>query len=75
LPLASKIPGLKASRYSFDVKLLGPGKAPYFCIFEGEFESEAALMSSLASKEGQAVAGDVSNYASGGVTMLHFAVK
>jgi uncharacterized protein (TIGR02118 family) len=72
---ASKIPGLKASRYSFDVKLLGPGKAPYFCIFEGEFESEAALMSALASKEGQAVAGDVSNYASGGVTMLHFAVK
>jgi uncharacterized protein (TIGR02118 family) len=75
LPLASKIPGLKASRYSFDVKLLGPGKAPYFCIFEGEFESEAALMSALSSKEGQAVAGDVSNYASGGVTMLNFAVK
>jgi hypothetical protein len=47
----------------------------YFCIFEGEFESEAALMSALASKEGQAVAGDVPNYASGGVTMLHFAVK
>ena len=75
LPLVSKMPGVKASRYSFDVKLLGPGKAPYFCIFEGEFESEAALMSALASKEGQAVAGDVSNYASGGVTMLHFAVK
>ena len=32
-------------------------------------------MSALASKEGQAVAGDVSNYASGGVTMLHFAFK
>jgi hypothetical protein len=57
------------------VKVLGPGKAPYFCIFEGELESEAALMSALASTEGQAVAGDVPGYASGGVTMLHFAAK
>jgi hypothetical protein len=44
-------------------------------IFEGEFESEAALMSAPASKERQAVAGDVPNCAPGGVTMLHFAVK
>ena len=69
MPLVSKIPGVKASRYAFDVKPLGPGKAPYFCVFEAEFENEAALMSGLASKEGQAVAGDVPNYASGGVTM------
>ena len=72
LPLASKMPGVKASCHSFDVKLLGPGKAPFFCIFEAEFESEAALMSALGSTEGQAVAGDVANFASGGVTMVHF---
>jgi hypothetical protein len=47
LPLVSKLPNLRASRYSFDVKPLGPAKAP-FC--------------------------DVPNYASGGVTMMHFAV-
>src|ERR1700731_1640193 len=75
VPLANKLPGLKASHYSFDVKLLGPGKAPYFCIFEAEFASEAALMQALQSKEGQAVAADVPNYASGGVTMVHFAVR
>jgi uncharacterized protein (TIGR02118 family) len=75
LPLASKMPGLRASRYTFDVKSLGPVKAPYFCIFEGEFDSEAALVDALASKEGQAVAGDVPNYASGGVTIVHFAIK
>ena len=74
LPLASKLPGLKASRYSFDVKPLAPGKAPYFCVFEAEFENEAAMMGALGSKEGKAVAGDVPNYASGGVTMVHFAV-
>jgi len=75
LPLASKLPGVKAAHYTFDVKPLGPGKAPYFCIFEAEFESEAALMGALGSKEGQAVAADVPNYASGGVAMMHFAVK
>jgi uncharacterized protein (TIGR02118 family) len=74
VPLASKIPGVKNARYSFDVKPLGPGKAP-FCIFEADFESEAALMAGLGSKEGKAVAGDVPNYASGGVTMVHFPVK
>jgi hypothetical protein len=36
-------------RYSFDVNALPPGKAPYFCIFEAEFENEAALMSALES--------------------------
>jgi uncharacterized protein (TIGR02118 family) len=75
LPLVSKMPGVKAMRYSFDVKALPPGKAPYFCIFEAEFENEAALMSALGSAEGKAVAGDVPNYASGGVTMLHFAMR
>ena len=72
LPLVSKLPNLKASCYSFDVKPLGPGKAAYFCVFEAEFETEAALMAALGSKG--AVAGDVPNYASGGVTMMHFAV-
>jgi uncharacterized protein (TIGR02118 family) len=73
LPLVSKLPNLRASRYSFDVKPLGPAKAP-FCVFEAEFDNEAALMAALGSKEGKAVAGDVPNYASGGVTMMHFAV-
>jgi uncharacterized protein (TIGR02118 family) len=75
VPLADKLPGLKASRYAFDVKPLGPGKPPYFCVFEAEFESEAALMAALQSKEGKAVAGDVPNYASGGVTMMHFPTR
>jgi uncharacterized protein (TIGR02118 family) len=74
VPLANTLPGLKSASYAFDVKPLGPGKAPYFCVFEADFESEAALISALGSKEGQAVAGDVPNYASGGVTMVHFPI-
>jgi uncharacterized protein (TIGR02118 family) len=74
IPLARKLSGVMAISYSFDVKPLAPGKPPYFCVFEADFESETALMSALGSKEGQAVAGDVSNFASGGVTMVYFAV-
>jgi uncharacterized protein (TIGR02118 family) len=74
VPLASKMAGVKAASYSFDMKPLGSGKAPYFCVFEADFESEAALMSALGSKEGQAVEADVPKYASGGVTMVNFPV-
>lgn len=73
VPLAEKMPGLKASRYAFDVKPLGPGKPP-FCVFEAEFENEAAMMNSLRSPEGKAVAADLPNYATGGASMLHYAV-
>ena len=73
-PLARKLPGLKSSHYTFEVKPLGPGKAPHFCIFEAEFESEAALMKALQSKEGQMVAADIPNYATGGLTMVHYEV-
>src|SRR6476620_8682309 len=62
VPLAEKMPGLKASRYAFEAKALGPGQAP-FCIFEAEFENEAALFAALRSPEGKAVAADVPNYA------------
>ena len=75
VPLCAKLPGVKSYGYSFDLKPLGPGKAPYFCIFEAEFESEAAMMNALRSKEGQAVSADVPNYATGAVTMMHFAVQ
>ncbi|WP_439574948.1 EthD family reductase [Phreatobacter sp.] len=74
LPLASKIPGVKAATYTFDVKTLGPGMTSYFCIFSADFESEAALMSALASPEGQATAADIANYASGGASLLHFPI-
>jgi uncharacterized protein (TIGR02118 family) len=65
---------LKSCSYTFDVKPVGPGKAPHFCIFEAEFESEAALMNALKSKEGQTVAADIPNYATGGLTMVHYEV-
>src|ERR1700733_2713567 len=43
VPLASKGRGVRAGNSSFDEKPGGPGKPPYFCVFEADFESEAAL--------------------------------
>src|SRR5262245_33641775 len=40
--LVAKLPGLKASRYSFNVKGAGDGPVPYYCVFEAEFADEAA---------------------------------
>jgi uncharacterized protein (TIGR02118 family) len=74
LPLASKMPGVKKASYSFDVVALGSDKAPYFCIFEAEFEDAAALKAAFASPEGKATAADVPNYATGGVTLLNYPV-
>ena len=73
VPLAKTLPGLKADRYTFEAKPLGL-QAALFCVFEGDFDSEASMMAALQSKEGKAVAGDVSNYATGGVTMVHYDV-
>lgn len=73
VPIARKIPGLMRFRRSFDVEGL-MGESPYFCIRELDFESADALQAALNSPEGQAMAGDVPNYASGGVTLVHYDV-
>jgi uncharacterized protein (TIGR02118 family) len=71
IPIARKMPGLTGIRWSFDVKGL-MGESPYFCICELDFESAEALQAALQSPEGQATAGDVPNYATGGVTLVHY---
>lgn len=71
LPLAAKLPGLKASRHAFDVQGVG-GPSPYFALWEGEFESAEAMGAAMGSPFGQAVAADVPNYATGGCTILHY---
>lgn len=71
LPLAARLPGLIASRHAFDVEAIG-GPSPYFAVWEGEFESAAAMGAAMASPFGQAVAADVPNYATGGCVILHY---
>jgi uncharacterized protein (TIGR02118 family) len=74
IPLVRRMPGLLALRYSFAVQAVG-GAAPYFCVFEAEFRDGAALGAAMESPEGQAVAGDVSNFAKNPPTLLHFPIE
>lgn len=74
LPLARKLPGLMALRYSFDVQAAA-GDSPYFCIFEADFADAAAFGAAMGSPEGQAVAADVSNFAQIAPTVLHYQVE
>jgi uncharacterized protein (TIGR02118 family) len=73
VPLAATLPGMRAYRYAFDLSSPG-GESPYFCIFEAEFDDAAALGAAMGSEQGQKVAADVPNYATGGVEMVTFDV-
>ncbi len=73
LPLAEKLPKMKAMRYSLDIKAI-EGEAPYFCIFEADFESFEDMIEAMQSEQGQKVAQDVSNYATGDVQIIHFPI-
>ncbi len=74
IPLARKLPGLLALRYSFDVQGVG-GEPPYFCVFEGEFADAPSMEAAMGSPEGQAVAGDVPNFARNAPTLIHYSVE
>jgi uncharacterized protein (TIGR02118 family) len=62
---------MRGYRYSFEIEA-PEGPSPYFCIFEGDFDDVEAMGAAMASPEGQRVASDVPNYASGGAILLHF---
>jgi uncharacterized protein (TIGR02118 family) len=73
IPLARKIPDVKGLRWSFNVEGL-MDESPYFCVAELDFESAEALQAAFGTPEGQATAADVPNYATGGLTIVHYDV-
>ena len=74
LPLVTRLPGLLAWRYSFDVAAT-QGQTPYFAVFEAEFADAAAMTAARASPQGRQVTADVANYATGGVVVIHYPVQ
>ncbi|MEW1642574.1 EthD family reductase [Streptomyces sp. NPDC091219] len=74
LPLVTRMPGLLAWRYSFDVTAT-QGPSPYFAVFEAEFADAAALTAARASAQGRQVAADVANYATGGAVVIDYPVQ
>ena len=70
VPLARRLPGLERVETA---RLLGTaegGAAPYYRIAELWFADMAQFQAAASSPEGQALAADVPNFATGGVTLL-----
>jgi uncharacterized protein (TIGR02118 family) len=65
VPLAKKVPGLRSYvRQRRPVNVIAGSPAPHF-IAELSFDSMADLQAALSSPEGQAAAGDLSNFRAG----------
>ena len=75
VPLAKRIPGLRAYRVSDGPVGLPvePGAVHLVAILE--FDSAAAIRQALGSPEGQATAADLGAFADGGVDMMVFDTK
>lgn len=69
-PLAQKIPGLKGFTTTKPSALSPQEQSPYYLIASLYFDSPQAMQAAFQSPEGHAAAGDVQNFATGGVTML-----
>jgi uncharacterized protein (TIGR02118 family) len=73
-PLAQKIPGLRSYVISSGPVQALAGIVPHLIAILN-FDSLADLNAALASPEGQAAAADLSNFASGGATLLIYDIK
>lgn len=71
-PLVKKIPGLRSFELSQGPVMTPQGPAPYHSVAILGFDSMADLQAALGSAEGQAAAGDLANFSSGGFTLLVF---
>lgn len=73
LNLVAHMPGLRASCHAFDLDGVGAA-SPYFCVWQGDFDSKQAMSDAMNSTQGGLVAADVANYATGGCTLMHYEV-
>lgn len=72
LPLAKKIPGLRSLEISGQGVNSPDGSQPFYRIATLRFDSMQALQDGLSSEDGQVAAADLSNFASGGVTLAMY---
>ncbi|WP_018631750.1 EthD family reductase [Neomegalonema perideroedes] len=74
-PLARKIPGLRGYTVSDGPVTAVAGAQDVYKVAVLEFDSLAALQAGLATPDGQAAAGDIPNFATGGVDLVVFDSK
>ena len=70
VPLAKTLPGLRSYEITRGPIAAVGGPAPYHLVATLSFDSRAAIDAALASPQGQATAGDLANFATGGVDVL-----
>ena len=75
IPLAYKIPGLKKYEISDGAVGSPAGASDIYLTAILTFDSLADIQAALGSAEGQAAAGDLANFASGGADILMFDSK
>ena len=73
-PLALKQPGLVRLTYGH-AQSLDPRQPGPYVVAELDFDSEEAMNASMASPEGRAAGKDIANFATVGVTFVHFDVQ
>lgn len=71
-PLVRKVPGLETFQVSAGPAVAPDGTPVFHRIAMLRFASMDDLQSALAAPEGQAIAADLANFASGGVTLAMF---
>ena len=72
IPLAKKMPGLRKFEISQGPVATPAGASGFHLIATLTFDSMAAIQKAFASAEGQAAAGDVPKFATGGANMVLF---
>jgi uncharacterized protein (TIGR02118 family) len=72
IPLAKKMPGLRKYQVSQGPVATPAGPSGFHLIATLTFDSMAAIQKAFGSAEGQAAAGDVPNFATGGADILLF---
>jgi uncharacterized protein (TIGR02118 family) len=75
VPLAKKMPGLKKFQVSQGPVASPAGPSGVHMVATLTFDNMAAIQKAFGSPEGQAAAGDLSNFATGGVDILLFDSK
>ncbi len=75
VPIARALPGLRQFEVSSGRVLSPDGSVAHHQIALLQFDSLDAARQAFASPEGQATAGDLANFASGGVSIAMFDVK
>jgi uncharacterized protein (TIGR02118 family) len=71
-PLAKKMPGLRKLQISQGAVATPAGPSGIYLIATLTFDSMAAVGAAFASPEGKTTAGDLPNFASGGVDIVFF---